>query len=220
MAAACNVGTSRGTARLIRLALILQLPIVPTQDARAADFTVTTTMDCLGCGSLRDAIIGANAATPIAGGHTINFAVSGTTTLSYMLPPIFASLSINGPGTGNLTISGANSQRVFFIGDGSNAVNVAIKNLSVTNARAQGGNASVAGGGGLGAGGALFVNSSASVMVHNVAFVNNVAAGGAGGSGGTGNSGGGGGGMGGNAGLGFAAGGGGLASNVVLDPMI
>jgi len=49
---------------------------------QAATFTITTTADT-GAGSLRQAILGANAA---AGDDTIDFAVTGTITLVSALP--------------------------------------------------------------------------------------------------------------------------------------
>ena len=77
---------------------------------------------------------------------------------------------------------------------------VAINELTLANGLAKGGDAASAGGGGLGAGGALFVNQSADVTLTNVSFANNRAVGGnsgdgvAGGGGGLGGDGSGGGG--------------------------
>ena len=73
---------------------------------------------------LRDAIAKA------AAGDTIDFAVTGTITHSYFDSfRINNNLTINGPGPGNLTISGS-SLTVFFIGSG---VNATITGLTVAN---------------------------------------------------------------------------------------
>ena len=163
--------------------------------------TVTTTNDNLSAGSLRQAI--ANATN----GGTINFAVTGTITLTNALPAIFKGLTINGPGAGNLTISGNNLYRIFFVDAGTNTVNV--NNLTLANGKAQGGAGGGSyGGGGLGAGGALFVNSG-SVIASNLNFTGNSAVGGNGASSAGGGTGGGGGGFGGAGGTSSGAGGGG-----------
>src|SRR5262245_17028738 len=84
-----------------------------TRRVSAATFTVTNTNDT-GTGTLRQAIIDANG---MAGADIINFAagVTGTITLGSALPVITGDVTINGPGAGVLTVSGANSFRVFII---------------------------------------------------------------------------------------------------------
>ena len=114
----------------------------------------------------------------------------------------------------NFTINGGGVQRGFFVYAGT----VAINNLAITNAAAVGGNSSCCGaaGGGMGAGGALFVASGASVTVSNVSLFSNSATGGAGGTAGALRVGGGGGGLGGNGGnscCGAGGGGVGLGGN-------
>jgi uncharacterized protein with beta-barrel porin domain len=184
-------------------------------------YTVTDLSDNVSdTGSLRYAITQANA-NP---GSTINFAVSGggTITLASDLPTIEANVTINGQS--NVTVSGANSFRIFFVDQG----NVSVSNLTVANGVAHGGNGgagTAGGGGGLGAGGALFVNQGANVSLHGVAFQSNQAVGGAGGTGNSNHgtlplSGGGGGGLSGNGGNGSltgnaGGGGGGLVGNGV-----
>jgi uncharacterized protein with beta-barrel porin domain len=172
---------------------------------------VTTTADCTGCGSLRDAITFANA-NP---GSTITFAVAANSTLTISngpLPAINANVTINGAGSSGLTISGGNANRVFFVLSG----NATFENLAIANGNATGGAGGTGaggGGGGMGAGGAIFVNAG-TTTVTNVNFSGNTATGGAGGAGtnNSGNfSGGGGGGLagsGGNAGGGAGGGGG------------
>src|SRR2546428_12837626 len=87
------------------------------------------------------------------------------------------SVTINGNGN---SISGAGQFRGLFAYAGSSV----ISNLTITNARAKGGNGGNAygpGGGGAGLGGALFVGSTAAVTLNNVHFIANSAVGGGGG---------------------------------------
>jgi hypothetical protein len=92
----------------------LLLCLLPAQ-ARAATNTVTTLADS-GSGSLRQAIINS------APGDTIAFAVtSGTLVVSQALV-IDRNLSILGPGSTNLTISGNHSNQIFLVGSGISAV--------------------------------------------------------------------------------------------------
>jgi len=159
----------------VRLPLVLFLVVASgvavallTADrARAATFTVTSLNDA-GAGSLRQAILDANAA---AGGDAISFSVNGTITLtSGALPPIAGNLTITGPGSGLLTVSGNNASGVFQIQVGAT---VAISGLTIT-----GGNA-VLGGGILNSGGNLAVsntvvtgnNASAGGGIHNTGLV-------------------------------------------------
>lgn len=176
-----------------------------TVPGTASTITVNTLNDDGSTHSLRQAM--AN----IDGGGVINFSVSGVITLTNPLPVIFKSVTINGPGSNNLTISGSNAWRIFFVdATASGAVN--INNLTLANGVGQGGAGGAGfcgGGGGLGAGGALFVNSG-SVVLSNIAFSGNSAIGGNGGNwvlGFTVGCGGGGG-LGGNGGSAGAAGGG------------
>jgi autotransporter-associated beta strand protein len=71
----------------------------------AATFSVTNTGDT-GVGSFRQAILDANGAG--AGPHVIDVTVTGTVTLVTPLPSIANSVTINGPGTSNFTVT-ANS---------------------------------------------------------------------------------------------------------------
>jgi hypothetical protein len=152
-------------------------------------------------GDLRKAILTA------ASGATIVFdttAMGGSTiTLAGPLPPIEQSATIDGGFYGRITIDGANLYRAFFIDSGT----VVLRNLSVQNARAKGGNggdnsnvSAGGGGGGFGAGACVFVNkASAAVTVANDYFAQCTALGGNGGNANQANDfrGGGGGGMGG-----------------------
>jgi hypothetical protein len=80
--------------------------------ATAATLTVTSTADS-GVGSLRAIVAAANA------DDTINFAVTGTITLTSGQIVLDKRLTIAGPGPSQLTISGNNTSRVFVITDGS-----------------------------------------------------------------------------------------------------
>ena len=182
--------------------------------AQTTSFTITDFT------SLNNAIAsidvgGANAAAHT--NYTFNFAANSTVGLASALAAINlasgSSLTING---NTSTIDGNGSQRGLLVFSG----NVAINNLAITNAQAQGGSGgnggSFGGGGGAGLGGALFVASGAQVSVSNVSLTGNNALGGNGGnagvSGATGS--GGGGGLGGNGGSGGGSPGGGGGGGV------
>mgnify|MGYP000926722234 FL=1 len=177
---------------------------LPVLCGHAATYTVTSTEDTDAEGTLRWAIVQANA-NP---GSQIDLADSlGTITLTSSLPLITAAVTIHG-GVGN-TVSGDDLHRIFFVDAPGSAVT--IEGLHLAHGLAKGGNGGDLGGGGLGAGGALFVASGA-VTVRSVSFANNSAVGGNGAGLGIGGAVGGGGGLGGNGGTGtllFGAGGGG-----------
>jgi hypothetical protein len=94
--------------------------------ARASTYTVTST-DASGPGSLRQAILDANANV---GHDTIDFApsVSGTIVLTDTLPQIDDDLTITGPGPDALSISGDNAYRVLEI---ASSTAVTISNLTI-----------------------------------------------------------------------------------------
>jgi CSLREA domain-containing protein len=181
---------------------------------RAAMITVNSTADTVAddahC-TLHEAIVAAN--THTASGVTVGecaagsgadvldlTGVSGTITLTSALPSITTDMAIAGPGAANLTISGSDLYRVFFV---TNGAAVSISDLTIAHGRAvggHGGNSDGSGGGGGSAdmGGGVFVSANASLLLKAVAFTGNAASGGAGGSGGSqGDGGGGGGGIGG-----------------------
>ena len=202
---------------------------------RAGSLIVTNLNDS-GTGSLRAAIDTANA-TPSQANITFQAGLSGTISLTSMLPMVRNpfGVSINGAGA-TITVDGGSSSnttgdRILFFGvkgsDGTaltatDSTAWTVANLTLQNGNARGGaggnGSSISGGwsgggGGAGMGGALFVNAGSATLT-NVTLLNNRAVGGAGGSlsaavaeGGSG----GGGGMGGNGGNGsfFNAGGGG-----------
>src|SRR5262245_26992888 len=90
-------------------------------------FTVTTKLDA-GAGSLRQAVLDANGKL---GSDTIVFAkgVNGTITLTSGELLISGSVTINGPGAAQLSVSGNDSSRVF---DMTSGLNVAINGLTIT----------------------------------------------------------------------------------------
>ena len=160
--------------------------------ANAATFPVTVSTDTVSgglagtgagqAGDLRAQIIAANAA---GGSNTITFTCAAppcTITLGGPLPPITSNLTIDGGTLSNIVIDGASAYRVFFVNNGT----VALQNLVIQNGRAQGGAGGTGdggGGGGAGLGGGLFVNqATAAVTLTNVRFINSSAVGGAGGT--------------------------------------
>jgi len=185
-----------------------------------AILTVTNTNDS-GAGSLRQAIADA------ASGDTITFNLSNcpcTITLTTGELVINKNLTITGPGTSQLTISGGNTSRVFFINPGASGATtgppatsptVNISNLKIANGLANGGNGEWAhkysykgsGGGAAGMGGGIFING-ASVVINDVQFAQNSATGGYGGANTFSDGLGGGGGIGGNGGTGTLGNGG------------
>jgi hypothetical protein len=96
-----------------------------------ATFTVTN-LDDAGAGSLRQAILDANAA---AGADDILFApaiTGGTITLVTSLPEITDTLTITGPGFDGITVSGNNAVRVFSV---KANVTAALSGLAVINGK-------------------------------------------------------------------------------------
>ncbi|WP_420421522.1 autotransporter domain-containing protein [Simkania sp.] len=120
--------------------------------------------------------------------------------------------SITIDGNGKTLRATPGTHRGFFARTSSGTV--IIKDLTISNAVAKGGDGSNGGGGGLGAGGGLFLNKDSKVILENVSFENCRAIGGAGSKGDTydssvnngGIGGGGGGGLGGNGGTGGLSG--------------
>lgn len=131
----------------------------------AANFNVGSDAD------LRSAISSAG------NGDTITF--TADITLTGNLPNVTTDVTFIG---GNHTLSGDNQYRGLFVQSGT----VAINDLTIANALAQGGTGGnglqgAGGGGGAGLGGALFVASGAHVAVDNVNLQSSAARGGAGG---------------------------------------
>jgi hypothetical protein len=134
------------------LALALTIPLVASASASAAVFTVTNTNDP-GAGSLRQAIINANASP---GHDDIVFAggVTGTIKLTAGELPVQSDMSIAGPGPTALTVSGNRSTRVFNVSSPGIA---AISGLTVADGFAHADDGGSGGGAGAsGGGGAIF----------------------------------------------------------------
>ena len=101
--------------------------------ARAATFTVSNLNDS-GPGSLRQAVLGANAA---AGADDVVFApgVAGTITLTFASGEILItdSLFIHGPGAGTLTVSGNQQSRIFHVeSPAAMPIDVTLSGLTLT----------------------------------------------------------------------------------------
>ena len=144
-------------------AAILSGALLAASDpAAAATFTVTNTNDS-GPGSLRQAMIDANAA---AGADVIVFAVAPPATISLLsvLPTITEALTISGPGAANLTVrrdAGAPAFGIFTI-LGGGAVVVTLTGVTLT-----GGSAGT--GGGVDAFGVPTVTVADAVITGNAA---------------------------------------------------
>lgn len=129
----------------------------------AATFTVTTTSDA-GPGSLRQAIIDANATAGAP--HTINIVAIGTIVLTADLPPLSVSTFIYGAPAGSI-ISGNNTSRIFqFVGSGSNMINVQLKRLTLQHAFAN------VIGTGFSGGAAVSGNNLGSILIEDCFFRN------------------------------------------------
>ena len=150
--------------------------------------------------TLREAITSANTDTASggcvlegsAGADTITFDLPDPSTISLNSEMLIADdLEISGPGASDLTISGNDTSRVFFVNPGAPGAtsgppatgpSVAISNLTIANGLAKGGNGGApthagGSGGAAGMGGAIFVNNG-SVTIDGVAFSGNLAQGG------------------------------------------
>src|SRR5262245_13382971 len=106
--------------------------------AEAATFTVDSLSDPSETGktTLRDAV--ASAETPANSGSTIVFAtgLSGTVHLGSELPQIRYPTIIQGPGAGQIAISGDSSTRLMYL-DGSEGMDVTVAGLSLINGLSQ-----------------------------------------------------------------------------------
>ena len=133
--------------------------------AEAATFTVTNTNDS-GAGSLRQAIETANTD---AAADTILFqsGLSGTITLTTGQLDITESVTITGPGAANLTVSGNNASRVFYLYNSASNIAVGISGLTIAN-----GNENI---------GAGLVNFDEDLVLDGVVIRNNTASGDGGG---------------------------------------
>ncbi len=104
--------------------------LAPSVGATPTTFHVTNLLDA-GIGSLRDAVVAANAN---AGADTIVFdaGATGTITLTSGQIAITDDVTITGLGATNSTVSGNNASRIFYIGTGTNMVSASIESLTLT----------------------------------------------------------------------------------------
>ena len=109
-----------------------RLRFEPLEERRLLSITVNTLIDesdgSIGDGdvSLRDAIALAPA------GEVIDFSVQGAITLTLGQLVINKNLTIDGPGAGNLTISGNNASRILLIDNGNSSTNAAVEISGLT----------------------------------------------------------------------------------------
>lgn len=109
----------------------LLLFLLSAPPALAATFTVSS-LASIGPGSLRQAVLSANAA---AGPDEIVFTVTGTIIAGDLL--VTDSLLVSGPGAGVLTVSGNDLSRIFFIeSPAMAAIDVTLSGLTLTEGRA------------------------------------------------------------------------------------
>src|SRR5436189_4387378 len=126
-----NLNNARRRATTLAIGVLLfYAGIIHTQ---AATITVTNKNDS-GPGSLRQALASAN------DGDTINFAVTGTITLTTDELLVDKSITISGPGSDNLTVDGNHASHIFHVSGG---VTATVAGLSISN----GGESPGAGGG-------------------------------------------------------------------------
>src|SRR5262245_1646447 len=131
-----------------------------------ATFNVTNAND-LGAGSLRQAILDANGATgaDIISFDATFFSTSRMITLAGQLN-VTDSVTINGPGAANLTVSGNNASRVFNISNGAATVlNVTVAGLRITGGRVTGED-----------GGGVFIDNENVTILDSVIIANTVVA--------------------------------------------
>src|SRR5947208_14283544 len=105
--------------RSLHTVLLVTAGIVSSAPALySATLTVSTTSES-GSGSLRQAILDANA---MPGDDTVQITATGTIVLSSPLPQITDNIVLNGPGANLLTVSGNNAVRVFITRSGTTNV--------------------------------------------------------------------------------------------------
>jgi hypothetical protein len=143
----------------------------------AATYEVINTNDS-GAGTLRQTVLVA-----VSGGDTIVFAPSlngQTITLTSGEITVKTNLTISGPGSALLTVSGNNASRVFDFKGGVST----ISGLTIAHGRVAGGNGITGDGGGGGGGGmgaGLLADTSSTVSIQDVTFASNTVIGGNGG---------------------------------------
>ena len=144
---------------VVGVTLLMSLSLPPSR--AASIYTVNSLLDtddgacdAANC-TLREAINASN----LDPGSTINFSVTGTVTLGSALAPIEQSLTINGPGAIQLSVSGNNSVRVFHVKSG---VVATFNGLTISNGTS-------------GSGGGVFVECPSVVNISNSIITGNTA---------------------------------------------
>ena len=118
-------GVLRKHLRVLRLSFAAVVCLLVCEaSASAATYTVTSTGDTEDPGTLRWAI------EQLEPGDTINFAVTGTITLTRHLPALLNTVTVTGPGADLLTIDGAGLYNVF----NAQGTTVIISGLTIANA--------------------------------------------------------------------------------------
>ena len=180
--------SGRWSYRLLAVAIVLAICAVPSM-ATTNCTTVTSTDDSSATpvsGTLRYAIAQANTGNPSACDTiTFNLAYPATVTLAQGLLEISNAVAINGPGAGNLTVSGNNASQVFQIDSGvtANISSISIKN-GISGGSGTGGailnngslalsDASVSNSTSSYDGGGVYNNFSATLTITNSTFSNN-----------------------------------------------
>src|SRR5215216_4278535 len=124
----------RPLALLAWAVLAASVMMMLASQAQALTYTVANTNDSAP-GSLRQAILDANASSGVADTIDFDLSLSGpqTITLASQLPTITdgAELTIEG-GSADITLSGNNAVRVFMVG---NSAKLTLNNLTVANGR-------------------------------------------------------------------------------------
>ena len=110
--------------RILLLIALLGAAAVGLPSVRGATITVTEVGDGFGFPTLRQALADAN------DGDTIEFGVTGIITLTTGELLVNKSITVNGPGSGNLSIDGNRTTRVLHV---SRSVTAAIAGLTITN---------------------------------------------------------------------------------------
>jgi hypothetical protein len=124
-----SISTLLLSQRVLRLAAIAALLyFAVATPSRANTVTVTNTNDS-GPGSLRQAL------SVVNDGDTIDFAITGTITLTSGELLVNDSITISGPGAANLAVDGNTDGRVFHVAPGKT---VTISSLTITNGNASG----------------------------------------------------------------------------------
>ena len=110
--------------------LSLGVTLVGGASADAATFNVTNLNDS-GGGSLRQAILDANTA-PGADQVLFQSSLSGQLTLASQLPNVTDPVDVVGPGAGQLSVSGNNNSRIFYLNPTVHDTPVTISGLTLT----------------------------------------------------------------------------------------